>query len=344
MSDEQNAINQPDKENTAQAEIYVNQYGATKDPAVLVDEADRSVLLTEDETIVFEKQPRIEINPSNRPRKVYAGMWGTPEILVVGLGAFAVLVAVLLYFLAVVPSNREVERVRAEGDQLQHDLTSANSKYGKITNTETQVAKLISSVNDFELNNLAPAASGKNALYQRINSLISAYGLTNTTGPDYVPLETPDQDSGKQTEEERGRAKFRSIFPGIYVTMTLEGPYQNLRRFINDVERGNDFIVVSAIELEPSDSETQKTNPETVNQPGSQRPTAPGNLPTNGFAGVFPRPGSSTVQPPTQNAPKGKTHGETVSLRLELAAYFRRPNFIPMDTSPAQPASKGGTQ
>src|SRR5215470_6960521 len=42
--------------------------------------------------------------------------------------------------------------------------------------------------------------------------------------------------------------------------MTLEGPYQNLRRFISDVERGgNDFVIISAIELEPSDSQAQKS-------------------------------------------------------------------------------------
>jgi hypothetical protein len=340
VSNRQDPIDLPGEDKTASSDIHVNEYGATNDPAVLIEEADRSVLLTEDETIVFEKPRRIEINPANRPRKVYAGMWGTPEIAVVGLGGFAVLVTILLYFLAVVPSNREVERVRAEGDQLQHDLTSANSKYGTITNTETQVAKLISSVNDFELHSLAPASSGKNALYQRINSLITGYGLTNTSGPDYIPLEAPDQDAGKQTEEDRGRAKFRSIFPGIYITMTLEGPYQNLRRFINDIERGNDFVVVSAIELEPSDSETQKTNPDSPNQTVNQRPVVPVN-PTLGL-GPNPQMGRAPVQPPQQATPKGKTHGETVSLRLELAAYFRRPTFVPMETTGTEAETNGG--
>lgn len=342
MSDEQNPKNGATGQDAGSANIHVNEYGGSIDSAVLIDEADRSVLLTEDETIVFEKQPRIEIVPSNRPRKVYAGMWGTPEIAAVAIGSFAVIVTLLIYFLAVVPSNREIEKTRADGDRLQLELTSANSKYGKITSTETQVSTLLSSVNDFELSYLHPAASGKNALYQRINGLIQAYGLTNTTGPDYTPLEAPDQDSGKQTEEERGRAKFRSIFPGIYVTMTLEGPYQNLRRFINDVERSNDFVLVSAIELEPSDAETQKANATPENQPGPIRQSIPGIPP--GFSGVSPnRPGAQT-QPQQQAAPKGKTHGETVSLRLELAAYFRRPDFVPMETPPVKTAGNGGIQ
>jgi hypothetical protein len=34
---------------------------------------------------------------------------------------------------------------------------------------------------------------------------------------------------------------------------------------------------------------------------------------------------------PQSNSPqiKGKMHGETVALRLEMAAYFRRPDFAP---------------
>ncbi len=48
-------------------EILVNEYGETLDSAVVIDESDRTVLLTQDETIVIEKEPRIDVVPSNRP-------------------------------------------------------------------------------------------------------------------------------------------------------------------------------------------------------------------------------------------------------------------------------------
>jgi len=56
--------------------------------------------------------------------------------------------------------------------------------------------------------------------------LIRGYGLVNTSGPDYAPLEIVDQNATQETDEERGRAKFRSLFPGVYVTVTLEGSYK----------------------------------------------------------------------------------------------------------------------
>ena len=106
----------------APSEMHVNDYGSTKDPAVVVEEPTRTVLLTDEETLVFEKEPRIEITPANRPRRVYGGMWGNAEIGAAGVSAMALLAAILLYLFAVVPSNREVEHNRVESDRLQEEI------------------------------------------------------------------------------------------------------------------------------------------------------------------------------------------------------------------------------
>lgn len=325
-----------------EASIHVNEYGTTKDGAVLIEEPDRSVLLTNEETVVFEKQPQLEITPANRSRKPYSGMWGTSEIAAVGVASFAVLTVILFYLLAVVPSNRDIQTNRVESNRLQNELSSSQAKYGSITSTESRVTELLASVDDFQMNHLPIASIGKNALYQKINGLIAAYALVNTTGPDYVPLDTIDQNAAQQTDEERGRAKFRSLFPGVYVTMTLDGSYQNLRRFITDIERGNDFIVISSIELEPSDSQSRQTNAPAQDQVSASMPLSPGAPNYNGMMvqpGGQPRSGAIPTQQPGL---RGKTHGEAVSLRLELAAYFRRPDFRPVESTTS--AATGGPQ
>ena len=279
------------------------------------------------ETVVVETPLII---PPNRPRKVYAGMWGPFEIASVAIASMAMLAAVLVYFFFVIPSNRELAHNRSDADRLDAELISAKSKYGDIQSTETQVAKLVSSVDDFETRFLPMQTNGQAALYQRLNSLIKAYGLENTTGPDYVPLETADLKDGKQvTEEEKGRAKYRSLYPGLYVTTTVEGSYQNLRRFIREIETGREFVVISAVELAPSETEIKK---ETDNS--GQVNVSPVGVSPNEKGFVQPPAGQPASQQPA--APKGKTHGETVALHLEMAAYFRRPNFMPMTTAPAQ--------
>jgi hypothetical protein len=286
------------------------------------------------ETVIVETPgTQLVVVPANRPRKVYAGMWGPAEIGAVAVSAMAVLMVVVAYFFWVVPSNQELVKNRSEADKLEIEVTSADTKYGEIRDTETQVARIASSIDDFEARFLPARSTGQSGLYQRLNGLIASYGLINTSGPDYAPLEA-NEANGDQSEADKGRSKFRSLYPGVYVTMTLEGPYANLRRFIREIETGREFIVVSAVELAPA--ETEKRSDGNRSEAGSRQPAAAGAAPYNGpTTGMLDPRSIPGYQPPgpvqqpaeTQKSArqKGKTHGETVSLRIELAAYFRRP-------------------
>lgn len=304
------------------SEIVTNDYGLTKDPAVVVDEATRTVLLTENETIVIEKDPAIDVVPKNRPRKVYAGMWGPAEIATVGGAMLAVLTLILVYLFVVVPSNNEVERTRAERDRLEKDLVAAKAKYGDIKDSRTHAAKLVSSVDDFQARFLPLQSIGSTAVAKRINGLLAAYSLVNTTGPLYSPLEIAGANDGPETDEEKGKAKFKSLFPGTYITMTVEGSYQNLRRFIREIETTQQFVVISTVALEPSDAEKKEK------QANQQGPPPAGAVP-GGMPGGFPGGDPMSQQQPASTQSKGKMHGEVVALRLEMAAYFRRPDFAP---------------
>lgn len=296
-------------ERIEETEILTNDMGTTRDDAVVIDEPDRTVLLTEDDTIIVTKEPEFPIAPKDRPRKIYAGMWGQTEIAVFAVAMLVVLSVILFYIFIVAPSSAELEENRARRDDLEKELASAKSKYGDITDTETQVAKLAASVDDFEVRYLPSSVTGRTSLYQRINGLIGAYGLTNTNGPTYAPLELADIDQNNQSDAERGRARFRSLFPGMYITMTAEGSYQNLRRFIREIETGNEFVIISSVELAPSEASGTTENQTTV---------APAETYINPITGMP----EQTVPQPAQ--PRGRTHGERVALRLEMAAYFQR--------------------
>ena len=308
----------PNAPENREPQIAVNPH----DGVVAVEEADRTVLLTPNETIIVEKQPEYDIAPANRPKKVYAGMWGPAEIGVVGVASLAVLAALATYFFFTLPAKRELEQNRATRDRLEAELASARTKYGDITNVETHVAKLVTSANDFEAMYLPVAANGNTALYQKLNGLISGYGLINTSGPDYAPLDIAQPGDTDNTEQ-RGRSRFRSLFPGTYVTMTLEGPYANLRRFIREIETGNDFIIISSVELEPSENQSEPARSERVEQPQMSDDSG------------FPPLGPMGSGPSQVRRPTGRTHGQVVSLRMEMAAYFRRPMMeAPATTSP----------
>jgi hypothetical protein len=267
----------------------------------------------------------VEPTTTNRPRKIYSGMWGPAEIVVVAAGGLALIAVLVVYMLGVVPSNRELARNKSEAERLDAEVLSARSKYGEIESTQDQVNKIVASVDDFETHFLPLQSNGQSALYQRLNGLMAAYGLVNTTGPDYAPLESADiTKAGQQSDDEKGRSKYRSLYPGVYVTTTVEGTYQNLRRFIREIETGNEFVVISAVELAPSDTDTQKpqnTQPAQASLGPQVGPNVKGfNQPMG--------PAPVAQQPQTQRD-KGKMHGEIVALHIEMAAYFRRANFAP---------------
>lgn len=316
-----------------QVEMINNDYGETMDSAVVVEEDDRTVLLTEDETIVIEKTPEIDVVPKNRPRKVYAGMWGKAEIATVSLALLAILTSILFFIFIVLPEQKKLEENRAKRDTLERELATARSKYGDITDTETQVAKLTSSVNDFETRFLRPDSIGKTELYQRLNGLIAAYNLLNTTGPSYEPLEIVDAQNLLKTDDS-GRGKFQSLYPGDYIQVTVEGSYQNLRRFIREIETSQMFLMVTAVEFEPAENnKDNENNPQTAqNQPTVNDVKVNQNFPNSPV--VNPNAPPVTVQTTTTKpqAPRGKTIGEKVSLRIEMAAYYRRPGFVPTET------------
>jgi hypothetical protein len=122
--------------------------------------------------------------------------------------------------------------------------------------------------------------------------------------------------------------------------MTLDGSYQNLRQFIREIETNrNLFVVITSVELEPSENkekEDDKTKP--VQASINNQPTAanPNGQSPNRFGGQIPNYQQPQPSGQLQNETKvdrGKTHGETVTLRLEMATYFRRPNFQPQTAS-----------
>lgn len=85
------------------------------------------------------------------------------------------------------------------------------------------------------------------ALYDQLNQLMVKNGLRNTSGPTYAPL---DPLGTKTTPGTSTNTKYQTAYPGIAVAVTVEGPYQNLRQFIKDIERSKQFVIINEVELQ----------------------------------------------------------------------------------------------
>ena len=151
-------------------------------------------------------------------------------------------------------------------------------------------------------------------LYTVLNNLIKSNGLRNTAGPSYSELEVLGAKTQVQpglTAEKQSTAKWQSIYPGIAVSVTVEGGYQNIRHFVRDIETSRQFLIINAVEIESvrNSGAVQDQNPSS-SQPATQR-----NAKTT-------KPGIPTPAPAPEIA---GGRGGLVSLRLDIASYFQRP-------------------
>ena len=177
------------------------------------------------------------------------GMFGMAEILGLGVSLMTLIIVVISYVYFLVPARSRRESLQAERTRLQNELRSSANFIKQGLDTETTVTKITDSLNSFETYQLSNASQGRMALYDELNQLIRKNALRNTSGPAYTPLVSS---TVKQTPggAKSANTKWQSVYPGIAVSVTVEGQYQNLRRFIRDLEVSKQFIIVNGIELE----------------------------------------------------------------------------------------------
>lgn len=171
------------------------------------------------------------------------------EILAVGASLLLLLIVVISYVYFLVPARSRLEALQLERSRLQTQLRTSQDIIRKDQNTQATVTTITESMNDFENYRLRNAGEGRMGLYGELNQLIRKNAVRNTSGPAYTPLASS---TTKQTpgESRSASTKWQSVYPGIAVSVTVEGQYQNLRRFIRDLESSKQFIIVNAIELE----------------------------------------------------------------------------------------------
>ncbi len=213
------------------------------------------------------------------------GILGLAEIVALAASTVFLIAVLIGYLYFLVPARSNLQRLELERARLQNQLRGLEDVIHRGEDTQSTVDKITASLEDFEGNRLAGHAQGRMGLYDELNQLIRKNGLRNTSGPSYTPLE-PTGSKSSTSGSKSASTKWQSVYPGISVSLTVEGSYENLRRFIRNLEASSQFIIINAIELERSTD---------TNAPVS-----------------------------AEASPVTGSRGSLVSLRLDLATYFQR--------------------
>jgi Tfp pilus assembly protein PilO len=211
-------------------------------------------------------------------------VFGLAEITGLAGSILILLLVVVSYFYFLMPANSRLNALQTERSLLQTKLLTSEKAVVQGETTQAAVEKITRSLEVFEAHGLLGADRGRMDLYDALNAIIRKNGLRNTSGPTYTPLEAAGSKLGT-TGSKSANTKWQSIFPGIAISVTVEGQYQNLRRFIRDLEMNKQLVIINSVELE--------------------RSTETNNLSAGG------------------EQPEGARAG-LVSLRLEMSTYFQR--------------------
>lgn len=239
------------------------------------------------------RRERIRVRVESLRREPKLGIFGLPELIALGTSLILLAVVLFTYFYFYAPARSRQERALEQRDALQKRLREAQGVYKPLADTDATVAEIDKSLQDFEEMRLSPGDEGRMAIYQELNELIRRNGLRATGGVNYSPLDPLGQQAQQGTFGNITRStssKWQSVYPGLGINLTVEGPYANIRRFVRDIEASRQFVIINAVELEG------------VTDSAAQRAAAvPGEA-----------VGASAPQ------------SSIVSLRLDMAAYFRR--------------------
>ena len=232
---------------------------------------------------------------------------GLPEVIALAASALLLVVALASYFLLLRPQRARLVALQTEQERLDRQLRDARSQ-GQVGETaQASVERILASIQKFEGEHLSANAAGSTtAVIEELNTLIHRHDLRISGGLTFTPFEVQTAGQQQQQRSATGVSKpIQNVFPGIGVSVSVEGSYLGLRRFIRDVEDDARFVVINAVELEGvTDATARFTSPiEGAETPGE--------------------------------TPAPSARGTVVALRLDMAAYFRRPGTAAEAATPA---------
>jgi Tfp pilus assembly protein PilO len=210
-------------------------------------------------------------------------MFGLVEVAGLASSCLVLLLVVFGYLYFLVPARSRLATLNADRNHLRSNLQKLDGIVHQGRDTNQTVDKIAVSLDHFEKVDLVKQDEGRMGLYGELNRLIIKNGLKNTSGPTYSALEPL---GAKATPGKSVSTKWQSVYPGIAVMVTVEGQYQSVRHFIQDIERSTQFVIINQVELQ---SATQG------NSPASETPDS----------------GSGS-------------RGSPISLQLNMATYFQR--------------------
>ncbi len=219
-----------------------------------------------------------------------------------------------IYLNKIQPRYARIEELRTEKRRAQDEIERKQTQNKAIKTQQNAKSGIVDSLDDFE-ERLRDRATGTTQMIGEINQLSRAHHLLvqgynfNSRSAELVaatpPAASPDG-SPTPTPPPFRLDKDLKIYPSLGIDTALEGEYHDLRRFIYDLERSRQFLIINTLSFQGVDEKVRQIK-------GRINPGGGANLPD-----------------PTK---------QSIALKIEMDAYFEKPEgqttFMYPASSPA---------
>lgn len=223
------------------------------------------------------------------------------SVFLIAAVLFASLVA-FFYLTRIQPRYSEIADLKSRLKTAETKIAEQKTRATALTTQREHKENILGSLTEFE-EMLRDRVAGHTQMVTEINQLARAHMLMTpgfTFQPTSSELATASPTVAASAEPGSSPtpappvklSRELNVYPSLGIDTTVEGDYRNLRKFIYDLERSRQFLIINAVAFQGVDERGRQAK-------GRMMPTAAGNMP----------------ELVTQN----------IALKIELEAYFQKP-------------------
>jgi cell division protein FtsL len=181
------------------------------------------------------------------------------EIVFLGAAILYVGVVIFFYFYKVQPLGSDVAACEQQIKDLNAQILKLNTDEKKRVDQTTNAEKILQSLDQFD-SLLKPDERGMTQIINEIDALGKSHKIY--IGDASYRVERADEpqldENGAPKPQAASKDKKLKIYPNLGIDTTVIGDYANLRRFISDLERSKQFLIVNALAFQGGDEKIMR--------------------------------------------------------------------------------------
>jgi hypothetical protein len=178
-------------------------------------------------------------------------------------------IVLFFYLTKIQPLSSQAAALRAKEEGLLKQLDRLSIEERKRGEQSANAEKILDSLNKFE-NNLKPDARGMTQIIDEINTLCKTHKILSD-GSNYNFTEpAPVTDENGTPVARKVTRETIDFYPVLFIDTTVTGDYRNLRRFIFDLERSKQFLVINSVQFQGEAERLQRTQGNNAGRPQQQ--------------------------------------------------------------------------